>query len=57
MTLASLNFLNLMGRGLGGATPTARPERVEGLSFLPSGAGQGKGFDKLSPNGFPRPSP
>jgi 2-oxoisovalerate dehydrogenase E2 component (dihydrolipoyl transacylase) len=30
--------------------PTVRPEPVEGLSST-SGAGQGKGFDKLSPNG------
>jgi hypothetical protein len=30
---------------------TVRPEPVEGLSCLADGR-QGKGFDKLSPNGF-----
>jgi hypothetical protein len=34
------------------ATPTIRPEPVEGLSFSSAQRGEGKGFDKLSPNGF-----
>jgi hypothetical protein len=29
-----------------------RPEPVEGLPY-PSVEGEGEGFDKLSPNGFP----
>jgi hypothetical protein len=35
-----------------GAANTVRPELVEGLSFALYGEGIGKGFDKLSPNGF-----
>lgn len=33
------------------ATPTVRPEPVEGLSFFScASAKEGQGFDKLSPN-------
>jgi len=35
----------------GQAKTPVRPEPVEGLSFSPA-AGEGQGFDKLSPNGF-----
>ena len=35
----------------GEPTKTVRPEPVEGQSFSTSGKGEGRGFDKLSPNG------
>ncbi|HEU0098111.1 MAG TPA: dihydrolipoamide acetyltransferase family protein [Allosphingosinicella sp.] len=40
------------GERRAGETPSAvRPEPVEGPSFSTSGSNEGKGFDKLSPNG------
>jgi hypothetical protein len=37
------------------AQPPVRPEHVEGLSFFcPRFKGEGRGFDKLSPNGVGR---